>query len=299
MKKILLLTSLTFVLFSCSNKELDRGMAFDIIEEFYDYPNVEIVNFQGVTSSQKLNNEYRNLRGQKFITEKRKGKYGNEFWVLMTEKGKSFTLSGKPNYNGYKVASSILELDEVTGIRLDDGKNTAYVDYTVKRKKVTPFGNTKDYNDGDILEKKTVMQLYDDGWRITGKKEGEIVKEENVKGFDKNYLNDLSKISSEITMETTQSPCLIKNVYEKYGQTFITVDFIQRKWVEQDGMEGFEILNTNPKLRTFVINSSSELIPNLKAEELKKYIPTDDYKQDFDITVENGNVVRLQRNDAG
>jgi len=211
MKKTLLLTAITLLLFSCSNKELDRGNAFDIIKEFYEYPNVEVINFQGVTSSQRLNKEYNNLRGQKFITERRKGKYSNEFWVFMTEKGKAFTLSEteKASYNGYKVASSVLELDEVTGIRFNDGKNTAYIDYNLKRTNVTPFGNSKDYNDGDILKKETVMQLYDDGWRITSSKP-DIVKIENVKGFDKGFIKGIEKREKELkeweTSETFGPP---------------------------------------------------------------------------------------------
>ena len=245
MRKTLLLTALTLLFYSCSNKDLDRDIAFDIIEKFYEYPNVEVINFQGVTSSQRLNKEYNNLRGQKFITEKRKGKYGNEFWVIMTEKGKAFTLSGKASYNGYKVASSILELNEVTGIRFDDGKNTAYIDYNLKRIKTTPFGKSKEYKNGDLIEKKTVMQLYDDGWRITSNKEKNIVKVDNVKGFDEKYLSNLSNIMSEITVETGDSYFLLKETYSKYGKNFIKVDY-----VGEDGS------NTNPKLRTFMIDET-------------------------------------------
>ena len=151
----------------------------------------------------------------------------------------------KASYNGYQVASSILELNEVTGIRLDDGKNTAYIDYTVKRTNVTPFGNSKEYNEGDIIEKQTVMQLYDDGWRITAKKQKGILKPKNVKGFDKKYFSDLNNIMKEITVESGDSYFLLKETYSKYGKNFIKVDYV--------GLDGS---NTNTKLRTFIIDDT-------------------------------------------
>jgi hypothetical protein len=187
MKKIFYLILISILSFSCSN-ELDRGDAENQIEDFFEYPNVELIRFPGVTSSQKLNKKFQSLRGQKYITSRQKGKYGNEFWVMMTEIGKGFVHSGEASYNGYQVASSILELDEVTGIRLDDGKNTAVVDYTLKRADVTPFGNAMEFKEGDVIKKQTVFQLYDDGWRITGKKPKSIIKEENIAGFDNDFI---------------------------------------------------------------------------------------------------------------
>lgn len=195
---LIILISILFV--SCSN-ELSRGEAEDKIEEFFEYPNVELTNFPGVTSSQKLNKEFQNLRSRNFITEQRKGRYGNEFWVMMTEKGKGFVHSGEASYNGYKVASSILELNKVTGIRLDDGKNTAVVDYNLKRTNVTLFGNAKEYYDGDLLDKQITFQLYDDGWRITSKKPEKIVKEKNIVGFDKNFIKKAEQKIKQYKLE--------------------------------------------------------------------------------------------------
>jgi hypothetical protein len=199
MKKTFYLILIAILSISCSN-ELDRGDAEDKIEDFFDYPNVELIRFPGVTSSQKLNKEFQSLRGQKFITEKRKGKYGNEFWVRMTEIGKGFVHSGEASYNGYQVASSILELNEVTGIRLDDGKNTAIVDYTLRRTDVTPFGNAMELYDGDIIEKQIAFQLYDDGWRITGKKPKTIIKEKDFAGFDSGFIEKAEKEMAEMEM---------------------------------------------------------------------------------------------------
>jgi len=167
---------------SCSNK-LDRGNAENIIEDFFEYPNVELINFPGVTSSQKLNNEYQVLRNQNYIKVERKGRYGNKFYVLLTVKGNDFFYSGKQNYNGYQVASSILKLNEVTGIRLNDGKNSAIVDYTLIREHTTPFANAKGFFDRDLIERQIVFQLYDDGWRIIDNKPQTIVKKENFLGF--------------------------------------------------------------------------------------------------------------------
>lgn len=196
MRKIFYFIILLIFATSCSN-ELGRGEAENKIEEFFEYPNVEITQFPGVTSSEKLNNEYRDLRGRNFIKEKRKGKWGNEFWVIMKKKGNGFVHSGEASYSGYQVASSILELSEVTGIRLDDGKNTAVVDYNLKRTKVTLFGNSKGFFDGDIIEKQTVFQLYDDGWRITDKKP-KVTKEEKFSGFDQKFMEEIEKKEKEI-----------------------------------------------------------------------------------------------------
>ena len=293
MKKLFYLILISLLSFSCSN-ELGRGEAKDKIEDFFEYPNVELTSFPGVTSSQKLNNEYQILLGQNFISTRRKGRYGNKFWIIMTVKGKAFVHSGEPSYQGYEVASSVLELNEVTGIRLDDGKNTAIVDFTLKRTKVTPFGKVKGFNNGDIIKNQTTFQLYDDGWRIASNKPRKIIKVESVKGFDSDYLNNLNKIYGKLTMETGKSNCKVKEIYNKYGADFIVVDYV--KMAGESEMSGAPIFeNNNPKLRTFlllndtvlqVINLESGGEMKLTVKDFQNYIKEKDVY--YNINVKNG-----------
>lgn len=169
MRKIVILL-ISLIIISCSNKELDRNLASELIKKHYDYPQVEIIRFDGITSSQKLNNEYKELRANKFIDSKQKGKYGNEFRVSIEPNGVPYYYSGTSGSNGYVVASNLIELSEVTGIRFNENKSIAYVDYTTKRSKVNLFGKSEGYKDGDLKDETTTLQLYDDGWRVTSEK---------------------------------------------------------------------------------------------------------------------------------
>jgi uncharacterized protein YgiM (DUF1202 family) len=167
----------------------------------------------------------------------------------MTEIGKGFVHSGEGSYNGYQVASSILELHEITGIRLGDGKNTAVVDFTLKRTDVTPFGNAMELNEGDVIEKQTIFQLYDDGWRITEKKPKSIIKKKNIAGFDSDFiekaekehnfseLDDITKANMETThfiiqvdnLRVRETPDLDSKIIETIKHSRTTVESLKEK----------------------------------------------------------------------
>lgn len=124
--------------------------------------------------------------------------------------------------------------------------------------------------------------------------------------------NELSKIDKKVlnfivTFETTSSPCYIKKVYKYDGYNLITVDFIQLKDItDEDGIGQLEVLNKNPKLRTFVINSSTKIIAynngnkkekfeinyNSSFESLKDYTENKNYY--FSIEVKKGIVENIE-----
>lgn len=238
MKKILLLILGVVFLISCSN-ELDRDEALEIITKTYDYPNVETVIFPNSLYNDDLNNKYMPVRKAGLINFRITHKFHGIYGTSLTAKGNLYKIDSKGNY---KVASNILDIRDVSGIKFNEGKTEAEVIYNIERSKVTPFGQSEGYNNGDLIERKVRFNLYDDGWRINDKNSQPTIKPENVLGFNDEKIADLNGILAEITMESSRSNFLLKDKYVKYGKTFYVVDY-----VGEDGS------NTNPKLRTFVM----------------------------------------------
>jgi len=281
---------ITFILIGCSNKELDRDKAFDLIKQHYEYPNVETMRFPGISYPGKINREFKNLLNENYISVKRKDKYGHDYWIYLTYKGDPFKISGKVGYNGYVVASNITRLDKVTGIKFNQGKNEATVEFNTKKTDITPFGLTKD-NAEKIRKHSVTMELYDDGWRVTSNKPNTIIKVDDVKGFDKNYMNELQKVDKLLTQESGKSPCIIKKIYSKYGADFMVVDYVKYAGTyEESDAPRYE--NNNPKLRTFLLADDTKLHDvygkTFVGKDLQKKINIGSY---YDISVTNG-VVR-------
>lgn len=260
--------TISLFLISCNSNKLDREKAKKIIISFYDYPNVEFVEFP----TQSLNTNNLSIGGKKTIKKDLQKirnlnlvkLYRNNSWVvdyfdfILTQKGKSYLL--KEGSKSYYVVSNLREFNEVSGIRLNEGKTKATVDFKVKRNNVTPFGEFREYYEDETLEYQVKMELYDDGWRIINNKVKNY-KKSDFKCFDEQYLSNLSKIADEITMESSISPCLIKDIYEKYGAVFVVLDYTRMEGSDPNGVPNY--VNKNPKLRTFrVTNESLFFHPN-------------------------------------
>lgn len=158
---------MSFLLTSCSNKELDRGKAEKLIANFYEYPYVEIVNTRGLTLG-KPTTEESELIANGYIKAK-KGYLPSEYNYYITEKGKPFYLNGEAG-SRYNLATNLLEFNEITGIKFSEGEKKAIVEFTEKRTKPTPLYKLRIDENNEFIHKQVQMELYDDGWRIVGDK---------------------------------------------------------------------------------------------------------------------------------
>lgn len=88
----------------------------------------------------------------------------------------------------------------------------------------------------------------------------------------------------------THSPCYIKRIYENNGDYYLVADFIQRKYYYNN--PGYEIINQNPKLRTFRFTPSSKITidwETVTINQLNQYINS----RDFNITVVGERIIEI------
>ncbi len=123
---------------------------------------------------------------------------------------------------------------------------------------------------------------------------------------ENNIITDTIKTTEIITNETSKSPCIITKIFTENNKNYIVVDYtrITDKEEEESGMPIYE--NKNPKLRTFLINDSTEITTfnwkkntdngvwkiNLNEFLNNKETQISDYSK-WNIEVENGIVKKL------
>lgn len=134
---------LCLILSSCSNNELSREKAGQLISDFYQYPNVEVEKFQ-LEMNLYLAEKYEALiDGGYLATVPNFMNYILPPDMIVTPRGQAYR---KDEY----FATAICDLKEVTGIRIEDeAKTKATVEFTVIREKVTPFGKIREYKNGE------------------------------------------------------------------------------------------------------------------------------------------------------
>ena len=165
---------LLLLLASCSN-ELTRGKAAKTIKEFYEYPNVEVGNIYNRLDwsiSGTYKPIYNKLQDLGLITMHEYTQWGTNYSINLTDKGKAYSLA--TSGDRYMVISNIREFKEITGITKID-ENNAKVEFSVVRKKVTPFGEINGFKEDDLENYSVEMKKYDDGWRITNRKEKNLL----------------------------------------------------------------------------------------------------------------------------
>lgn len=155
---------LALSLTACSFNKLDREEAKMLIEDFYEYPNVETAEFSldlnltGIEPHQRLIDD-----GYLIFSQ-----YSSHLGI--SEKG--FLYKGEEKRN-VTFATNLRYFKEITGIRYEnDDKTKAIVEFDIERRNITPFGEQKGYNEGDIEPYHVEFQKYDDGWRVTTKNKG-------------------------------------------------------------------------------------------------------------------------------
>ncbi|AFM02994.1 hypothetical protein Fleli_0519 [Bernardetia litoralis DSM 6794] len=136
--------------------------------------------------------------------------------------------------------------------------------------------------------------------------------EENIKKVEAAENKKITeKTDTDIAMDSTVSYCYIQELFEENGKTLISVDFIQMIETQTGG--GYEIINQNPKLRTFILNSDTEFLPpnDLDVERIKRVLKSqkehntkeenkdDKYYQRFKVTVKDGFVIEILIDMAG
>ncbi|MBX2910112.1 MAG: hypothetical protein KF706_10810 [Chitinophagales bacterium] len=218
----IILVTTSLLLSSCGNK-LTREKAAKLIVEFYEYPNVELANIKleefGKRDESYLNDAVNN--GYLTVSKNGYAAYG------MKSSGNVFGLTKKSNpfitkktmglfgLSGATVISNCRNFFEVTGIKENEADKTAIVEFSCKRKGITPLGSVLGYKDGDVVNYKVNLTLYDDGWRITDKaynisptqyafftKEGEYVEQEYF------YCDSKVEVTGMLTgVYHLQDPC--------------------------------------------------------------------------------------------
>ncbi|QXP59346.1 hypothetical protein [Olleya sp. HaHaR_3_96] len=103
-------------------------------------------------------------------------------------------------------------------------------------------------------------------------------------------------IANLIANETVVYDCLIKKQTTEAGFKLISVDFIQLKKAEASNQSFYQIVNSNPKLRTFLITDKTTFLPSeLSFEALENFVTSDDDGQVFKISTRKGLVISLTK----
>lgn len=316
MKKISLGFFVVFitVFYSCSSGELTRGKAEKLINEKFGFPLAEFTTYnqQGVFSSRKtlekegalkvINYTEKSFSGRRYAKEK----------VEITGLGKKYIFKGQSDHfgkNSTKLATNTIEVKEITGIKTDENNLNATVELILIRKNITPWGvGYKYYKENQEIQKNIQFEKYDDGWRITSPSNipyttslsnVPILLPDNRAKLEKEQ-EQINSLRSILSLEKENHLCIIKSFEKKGDVQLVTVDFVQREWGE-DEMDGWEIKNVNPKLRTYIIDSNTRFGPGGYVESLEKAkkVFKDSKNSTWMISAEDGYVSTLAADTAG
>ena len=160
---------------SCGSDKLDREKASELIQNFYDYPNLAYIELRSdfhclsiSETNKKLINanllfKKRSYDGNCWHTELRTA-YEYEKFVLET---KASNLKNTDSVSRYSLA--VRTFKEVTGIKFNEDKTEATVEFSFTVSDSTPFGKAMGYEEKEYTFSSN-MALFDDGWRVTDKK---------------------------------------------------------------------------------------------------------------------------------
>jgi hypothetical protein len=166
-----LITSL-LLLCSCSQKQLSREKALDLIKQAYNYP--ETWDYPIFTAdpeeAKKLFDA--GLEAQGFVTiehHQRLMDVGKPL-VQLTNKASSYVLPSEPKDADSKIIRvKAVDIVEVTGVKMLSSGKGAVAEYTTVFKNLTPFASLRGMKADKDKAKKAYFSLYDDGWRVEKK----------------------------------------------------------------------------------------------------------------------------------
>lgn len=166
MKKILFIFSILITFTSCSNKELSKEKAIELLK--MGNSNNEIIQ-KHRPSYDQISKKMNNL-GLLSFTKVKGGppNYGT-FWKNIKVQGdaKKYLKNKRISYGSptFEFIVGNKEIDKITGIINKVENKTATVEYTVKYN-INEFGKSIFSLNNSEKSKKAKFILYDDGWRL-------------------------------------------------------------------------------------------------------------------------------------
>lgn len=227
---------------SCSSDKLTRNQAEVLIQNYFEYPIIEVSNFN---LENIFGNPLEPLINQGYIYINKR----NFLWSnAATQKGEKF--QSKSNKNLF--ATNTKSFNEITGIVfLDEKESKAKIEYTCKKSNITPFGEFLGFHEGQIIACSVEAMKYDDGWRITSEK-GNIFKPTDFSySKENNSVLSLeeSSVSTENKIEFNQSDANALQIlqgkwYGKIGEKNFTLNI---ETVGRKKVSGYNIAGTNQR----------------------------------------------------
>lgn len=158
------------LLASCSNKDLSRAQAKELIIKELKFPKPydhEISCGDPEVAKALLD---LGLEEQGLITvvkSKSPGELSSP-WISFTEKGKAYLLPTKAEdlkLQGQNVKIVDLDFGEILGVAMANGNKAAKVEYTIIYKNPTPFSKIYSWDFTKPKKQFAYFVLYDDGWK--------------------------------------------------------------------------------------------------------------------------------------
>ena len=224
---------------SCDGtKDLDREKAKSIIQAHFKFPQVRRTSFECGSKSmhdERFAGPLRQLQKAGLITMQETtwwGHRGTYYRVFLTPEGKRFEIQGQ-SYNPMRsnssyVVSHTVDVREVTGIKFNEEKTEAQVEYLAYVDKVTPFGEFA-YGGGlaKAREGEVVivnLELFDDGWRVAKDKRSEL-SGDVIGGFDQfKQLFESRTGDSRPESESVADETELIGDAEYFGEDAVTID---------------------------------------------------------------------------
>lgn len=164
MKNIIILVSILFIITGCSNQELTRKKAQNIIEKYYQFPNYIPINIIDESIfGRGFTKDYQSLINQGYLNYQKRP-HSRNCDIIITEKSSEYYAAKIPSY--VRFIGCDVVFNEISGIKLNDSGTKATVYYSLRYTNITPFGRVYNLKEGHLTEERDFFELYDDGWRI-------------------------------------------------------------------------------------------------------------------------------------
>lgn len=179
MSRLFVLLTISLFVIGCSNKELTRSKARDVLEDYYQFPNVYPVGVLKEVLPGLLSGTSKALINRGYITYSKRS-HNPYYDLFSTEESKPYFIK-RDVYTLDFFACDVV-FNEISGIKLDESGKKATVYYSLKLTNINPIGEIYEFEEGQIIEKVTLFELYDDGWRIRETEERKFIPKKELTG---------------------------------------------------------------------------------------------------------------------
>jgi len=177
MKIIMNLCWFVILLTACSSNELDRAKALQLIREKKIYPKIityEVYTADPIYARRAMEAGLENF-GMLTVQRTQKLMDIGKPLISFTDKANPYLLNTseedrKSAIQLVKIADQ--QLEDVTGLQLLEDEKHAVVEYQTSYKNITPFSVLSTLKLNQKESHKAYFSLYDDGWRLEEKDEG-------------------------------------------------------------------------------------------------------------------------------